>query len=266
MMGDLQWGVETGGRLTDDDRLRYLEMAARAQVVSSAAAIARSHDRLRHVDLDDIEVPDSKLAYAAAAYSAKHSCIALLNHCFRCYHWGVLLALADGSYIRDEEALFVAAMLHDLGVSDRHHGTQKGIGCFAVEGAVCASQWLAENGCGAPRGQIIADAIALHLNPIVEASSGETAVYLQAGASCDILGVRCVEIPQRLARQVIEADPSEGIETKFASFIAREARERPASRLGAFVASQDGDLPPLCPWRELERERDLQPQSLGAAE
>ncbi len=264
MLGDLQWGVETGGRLGDEDRLRYLEMAAKAQVASDAAAIARSHDRLRHVDLQDIEVPDTRLTYAAAAYCAQVSSLALLNHCFRCYHWGVLLALADGSYIRDEEVLFVAAMLHDLGVTERHHGTQQGIGCFAVEGAICASGWLAEQGCAEPKGQIIADAISLHLNPIIAPSSGETALYLQAGAYCDIMGRRCAEIPPRLVRQVVSDNPSEGVEVEFARFLEREHRARPDSRLGVFVTTQGENLPPLCPWRRLEAEP--QRQGMGAAE
>ena len=264
MFGDLQWGVETGGRLDEKDRLRYLEMAARAQVAADAATIARSHDRLRHVDLEDIEVPDSKLAYAAAAYSARLSSTALLNHCFRCYHWGVLLALADGSYIRDEEALFAAAMLHDLGVTERHHGTQEGLGCFAVEGALCASRWLAGQGCSAPKGQVIADAISLHLNPVIEPGGGETALYLQAGAACDVLGARGAEIPARLVRQVVADNPSAGIEVEFARFIEQEARARPDSRLGAFAAARDGGLPPICPWRSVEDE--VRPQARGAAE
>ena len=264
MLGDLQWGVETGGRLGDEDRFRYIEMAAKAQAASDAAAVARGHDRLRHVDLQDIEVPDSKLTYAAAAYCAQVSSLALLNHCFRCYHWGVLLALADGSYIRDEEVLFVAAMLHDLGATERHRGTQEGIGCFAVEGAICASAWLAGQGCVEPKGQVIADAISLHLNPVVAPASGETAVYLQAGAYCDVMGARCAEIPPRLVRQVVSDNPSAGIEVEFAAFIEREQRERPQSRIGLFAAARGGKLPPLCPWRRLE-EKQQRPEA-GAAE
>ena len=264
MFGDLRWGVETGGRVGDEDRLRYLELAARAQVAREAADIARSHDRLRHVDLDDVEVPDTKLAYAAAAYSAKLSSLALLNHCFRCYHWGVLLALADGSYIRDEEMLFVAAMLHDLGVSETHRGTQDGIDCFAVEGAICASAWLTDRGCIEPKGQIVADAIALHLNPVVEPASGETAFYLHAGAHCDIMGVRCAEIPDRLVRQVVSDNPAAGVEVEFADFIQRECLERPESRVGIFLAASGGNPPPLCPWRMLEAAASR--QELGAAE
>lgn len=259
MLGDLKWGVEGGGRLTETERTLFLESLEQARKPAPAAVIARSHRRLRRVDPDRIDFPESALARAAATLVIRAYSPALVHHCFRTYLWGLLLAQADGRPIIDEEALFVAALLHGLGVTEVYRGTQKDIACFAVEGALCAADWLSRQGCGCGREQIIADAIAQQVNPGPDLLEGETARYLQAGVACDLLGWRGEEIPEPLAAEILALNPTVGIEVEFARLIEREYRERPASRLGLLVEAAGGRLPTLCPWRHAERTTAVSP-------
>lgn len=252
MFGDLKWGVESGGRLTEAERALFLENLAQGRAPARRAAVARSHRRLRDLDPEAVDFPVSPLARAAAALVIRAYSPALVHHCFRTYLWGLLLARADGRPVADEEALFAAALLHGLGVTDSYRGTQKGIACFAVEGALAAAQWLGRQGCSSGREQAIADAIAQQVNPDPAFLEGETARYLQAGVFCDLLGWRGEEIPEALATEILALNPSAGIEAEFARLAEREYRERPASRLGLLVEAAGGRLPALCPWRRLE--------------
>ena len=265
MFGDLKWGVEGGGRLTEMERLRFLESLAQGGKPSCADVIGRSHRRLRAVDLETLDFPGSPLARAAAALVIRAYSPALVHHCFRTYLWGLLLARADGRAIADEESLFVAALLHGLGVTEVYRGTQKGIACFAIEGALCAADWLSRQGCGSAREQVIADAIAQQVNPGPDLLEGETARYLQAGVACDLLGWRGEEIPQPLAAEILALNPTAGIEVEFACLVEREYRERPASRLGLLVEAARGRLPTPCPWRHLERPTAVRPARAPAA-
>ena len=65
-------------------------------------------------DLERIRPPETPTAQAAAQLCAEASSEAIANHAFRTYLWARLLALRDGVRY-DDELLYVASVLHDLG-------------------------------------------------------------------------------------------------------------------------------------------------------
>ena len=94
------------------------------------------------MDLDAVRVPDSALAKAAESYVSALSSGSLVNHLYRTYYWGTLLAQADKVRIKDEELFYVAALLHDLGLTKQHRCTDSNVVDFSVDGGFARSARL----------------------------------------------------------------------------------------------------------------------------
>jgi hypothetical protein len=227
-------------------------------VESRAQAVAQQNERvrdvMRHLDLDAISIPDSALAKKAEQYAAELSPETLLNHCYRTYLWGSLLAQCDKTKLDDPELLYVASLLHDLGVTDCHFGQDQRAHCFAVEGGFAAEAFLLEKGLDRDKAERVAEAIILHINPLVEAEYGEMARYLSAGAWCDMQSYRTSDIPVATARRVLTRYPGLDIVPQFSQFVLREVALRPHSRAAATMEAMGGDIPVLYHWAEVERD------------
>src|SRR5579872_5864505 len=77
-----------------------------------------------------IRIPDSELARDARELALELSPDFLLAHVDRTYVFGALATARAGLAV-DEEIAYVAAILHDLGLTDRHGGERR----FEVDGA-----------------------------------------------------------------------------------------------------------------------------------
>lgn len=229
-IGSLAWAQRSKGSLSDDETRRYTIDLARQVVKRDAAEIAKRHDRLRHFDIDKLAPPDSSLAKTAMDYARESYSVDLMNHCYRTFYWGALLAAADGQRLKDPEVLFMAAALHDLGMTDRHFGSQAGCQCFAVEGALCAHDWLRQQKTDTGRFESVPEAIALHVNPAVSDTHGETAVYLHAGAHCDVFSTRADEVPVPTSKRILADFPIGNAAQEIMQFTLRNAQARPKSR------------------------------------
>jgi cyanamide hydratase family protein with HD domain len=251
----LAWARKTGGRLSQRERQHLQRQLVERQVQALARQNERVREAIRHFDLDAVKIPDSALARKAEQHAAELSTEALLNHCHRTYLWGSLLAQADGRAVDDPELLYVACLLHDLGATEAHFGKDRRAHCFAVEGGFAAEAFLLGQGLDRSKAENVAEAIVLHINAVVEAERGPVAVYLSAGALCDVLGYRAPEIPDATARRVLRRHPGLDIASQFSAFVMREAALRPESRAAASVATMGEDAPLFSYWAGLERER-----------
>lgn len=265
-IGTLAWARQTGGRLSSQER-QYMQ---RQLVESQAQAMAQQNERvrdvMRHLDLDAIPIPDSALAKKAEQYAAELSPQSLLNHCYRTYLWGSLLAQCDQTKLDDPELLYVASLLHDLGVTDRHFSQDQRAHCFAVDGGFAAEAFLLQEELDPDKAERVSEAIILHINPLVEAEHGPMARYLSAGAWCDMQGYRVSDIPIATARRVLAHYPGLDIVPLFSQFVLREVALRPHSRAAATVEAMGGDIPVLYHWAEVERDlSNVTPEALQGA-
>src|SRR5512132_1237844 len=87
-------------------------------------------------------VPDTRLAAAAEALAVRVSPSALVGHCRRTYAFGAALLDRQGRTF-DAELLYIAAMLHDLGLTDEF---EDGVTPFEKRGADVARQALLTEG------------------------------------------------------------------------------------------------------------------------
>jgi hypothetical protein len=232
-VGTLAWSRKTGGRLGFFDRMELMRQAMRLR------AIRRKQQGLVHaafpLDQRDLVAPDSPAAKRALAVAESLSEPYLLNHCYRTFFWGSLLARADNVRF-DAELLFVASILHDLGLTVAHAHGAAGEKCFAVTGARCAREAMTPVQWNSRRLDALEEAITLHLNLIVPVDRhGTEASLLHAGAGLDVVGARLPEIRGPAVDAVLHQHPRLDYKVRFQGVVDNQCSIRPNSRI-AFLS------------------------------
>ncbi len=91
-----------------------------------------------------VSIPDTILARQATELVRGVTDDLLFNHCRRVYLWGTLQGRRRG-IAADPELLYVGAMFHDLGLTERYRSTDQR---FELDGADAAAAFLREHGVG----------------------------------------------------------------------------------------------------------------------
>jgi hypothetical protein len=233
-IGTTAWAEATDGVLDARARLRFARAAVATELRRLPAGL---RGRLAnggggHV-LDAARlVPDTPLAREVGALAAALVPEPLLGHSLRTWLWASLLAAHD-HVDHDDELLYAASLLHDLGLTDDHRtGFPDRSGCFAVDGGRRARALLLERSAPASAADEIAEAITLHMNTTVTLMSGPTAHLLHMGAHLDVVGRRAADLPDAVVAAGVARFPRDGFSSCFTELMRREATERPHSRAG----------------------------------
>ena len=142
------------------------------------------------VSIGGIIAPDSDLARKAAALAEQAHSRVLLNHLHRTW-WFAEFIGRKRQMTYDRELVYIASLLHDLGLSPSHAADKR----FEVDGADAAGRFLAENKYPKAKADVVWDAIALHaLADIADRRQPEVAL-VHFGAHVDVMGLRLEEIP-----------------------------------------------------------------------
>lgn len=229
-LGSWDWAARTDGLMRRRDRLALMRQIAAAQLADLARGMGL-HRSPAPLDIDpaDIPVPDSATCKAAEEHLADNLSGALRLHSHRTYFWGMLLAHGEGLK-PDPEALYVSALLHDLGLSDNELPKASSC-CFAVNGARLADLFLQQQDWTAQRRHSVCAAISLHLNLDVPASRhGAEARLLSLGAHLDVTGRNLHRLSRRTANRVMQRFPRAGFASEIAATVS--AGHHPATRAG----------------------------------
>jgi hypothetical protein len=230
-VGTWAWAQRTDGRLSRRDHLDQLRRGVWAQLRARAA---RSGGWPWPDPPELPTPPDSVLAREATEYAADVSSPALLSHCLRTW----LFASAYGAAERlayDEELLYLACVLHDLGLTPAHDGRDATAACFAVEGARAAHQLLLAGGASTVAADTVAGAISLHLNIEVRSALGAEAHLLSRGVSADAIGRDLRHLPVATTAEVVRRHPRDGFADELVEATRRQAAKRPQSRSAMLV-------------------------------
>jgi predicted HD phosphohydrolase len=222
-VGTLEWARQTHGRLSARDRVALLLQGVRRSLPRGSRLGAA-------LDLDAYRPPDTPTAREAEEVCREASSPAIEAHCFRTHLWGVAIAGEEGVGY-DEEAFYVAALTHDLGLTDRYRGHDPDAACFSLDSASAAAELLA----GDPRTDTIAEAITLHLNAHVSLDQGSVAYLLQLGAAIDVTGYRFGDIERDTRRAILERHQRLAMKEEFKRLMDREVEEHPDSRPAFFT-------------------------------
>jgi hypothetical protein len=170
----------------------------------------------------DLTEPDSAIAQAAGSLAEETSPPFLFNHAARSYGLALLFAGVDGIAV-DREFLFIGALLHDLGLTERFNGPR----CFENESAVAAVAFARDHGWDELRQERLANAIRLHMHPRVVPEDDGPGYLLSEATSCDVRGHRLDEVPSDVVAQLLSRYPRLGFKERFIELFERQARTKP---------------------------------------
>jgi HD domain len=234
-LGTLQWVEQTHGRLGLRDKLALVAQGVKAKAATRKRMAASV--KFRHREVDDILPPDSAIAREAMAMCEVDSPPFLFNHSLRAYFWARLLD--DGSAPFDNEAVFTAIMLHDMGLTDRHRLNGSTEQCFTLVGARMAEELGSRHDWDGRRIGLAANAITLHLNVIVDPAQGREAEMVRAGSGGDVAGLGLDVLHADQIDHVCARHPRLGFKAAILPVLAIEERDRPACRI-AFMNARLG--------------------------
>ena len=131
-----------------------------------------------------VQMPDSALCQAATELAQRVSEPFLFNHVMRsCLYAECLGRQRKQPY--DRELLYVATLLHDLGITGLAPQRER----FEVEGADLAKEFLARQGMSEPALELAWDAIALHTTAGIPVRKQPVISLCHLGTACDIRGL-----------------------------------------------------------------------------
>jgi hypothetical protein len=142
-VGSLEWARRTHGRLSARDRAALIAGGARRQARSMLPLLGVRPAAA--LDLDGYRPPDTAAAREAEEACREASPPFLKEHCYRTHLWGVTIARAEGVE-HDEEAFYVAALTHDLGLTDGYRGHDPEAACFSLDSASGARELVERHG------------------------------------------------------------------------------------------------------------------------
>lgn len=173
------------------------------------------------VNLTEITIPDSKLCQKATRLVEQVSSKYLCNHCMRTYFFGALLGQRD-SLKYDRELFYVAAILHDLGLTDTFRGEQR----FEVEEADAAKKFVLKNGLSESQSEVVWDAIALHTSIGIASRKQPEIALVHLGASVDVLGFELETLKPSTVEEILENYPRLNFKQDFLDLLLIDIKQK----------------------------------------
>jgi hypothetical protein len=178
------------------------------------------------MDFAGIKVPDTALVRDAIDLSRSLLEPFLFNHVMRSWLFGILLSEA-AVVAPDAELLAVAAILHDLGLTERYTAENR----FEVDGANAAREFLKDRAISAQQTQVVWDAIALHTTPTLAFHKEPEVVMTHSGIAVDVLGAGLDRIPQEKQRAILTAFPRLAFKDEFKGCLSNVVRQKPMTAI-----------------------------------
>jgi hypothetical protein len=186
---------------------------------------------------ETLALPTGPKAAASLALARSTESRPILDHSIRTFLFARLLAdhegcLNDAAY--DEQLLFAATVMHDLGLGERAQGHAR----FEVEGADQAAEVLREQGVPEPDVDRVWEAIALHSCHGIAERRGLLTYLTYRGVVVDA-GHLADAVAEGLRKEVLHAYPRPTEGRYLADAIVEHANMSPAAAppgsLGAYL-------------------------------
>jgi hypothetical protein len=185
------------------------------------------------VDVASLLPAPSPATTAAREVVVRYSSPALVNHCERSYLWAASLGELEG-IAYDGELLYVASMLHDLGLVaafDNHAAP------FEDAGGDVAWVFGAGAGWPAERRERAREIVVRHMWHAVDPAMDAEGHLLEAGTALDISGRDVDRWPEDLRAEVLRRHPRLTLAAEFTAAFEDQARRKPGCAAAAAVAS-----------------------------
>ena len=176
-------------------------------------------------------MPPTEVAARAREVTAAHASPALLGHSER--SWALAAELGRRESVEfDAELLWVASLLHDLGLvpSFDAHAVD-----FEHAGGAVARVFAAGAGWPEARQRRLAEVVERHMWTSVDSALDPEAHLLERATSLDVSGTGGADWDAAFVASLVAAVPRLGFAAEFAAAIGDQAERKPGSQAGRTV-------------------------------
>jgi HD domain-containing protein len=177
-----------------------------------------------------VSLPDTPLALAATDLAHIACPPFLFNHCMRTYVFGALFAARD-HVTYDEEMIFIAATLHDVGLTTTYATPEHS---FEMDGADAAKAFLVSRGVAEARAEVAWNAIALHTSMLAEHQAPQVAL-VGNGAGADVFGYDLKTLSQDQVQATVSAFPRLSFNKEFRDLLIDHCHRKPFAQRGTWL-------------------------------
>jgi len=237
IIGSHHWGLRTKGSLSSFEKAK-LSIQAISMRLKKKSPFRSSYIPI-NIDPDTIKLPDSKLVKQTLEYIDDTHQTSIINHCLRSFVFGELFGQHE-KLNYNKEIFVLSALLHDLGLEDKHCCLHDNIDCFAIEGAKEAGIYLKSlNTISENKIEIIQDAIALHLNIHIPKSITE-AYLLNKASATDTIGLYLHQVSGAAIESLMKLYPRYNFNSEVHQILKKQCKIRPKSRINFLYANGFG--------------------------
>lgn len=175
-----------------------------------------------------VRIPDSVLAREATDLVREAASSLLFHHSRRVFLWGALRGQQQGLDF-DLELVYVGAMFHDLGLTERFRRTDQR---FEIDAADEARRFLHARGLTGEQADRVWTSIALHTTPEIPLHMAPEIALVTRGVELDVLGIGydAVSADQRAA--VVAAHPRPDFKNRILAAFTEGLEDRPETTFG----------------------------------
>jgi HD superfamily phosphodiesterase len=178
--------------------------------------------------ISGIEIPDTSLVRDATEFVRNAASPLIFDHSRRVFFWGSIRG-RDRGLAYDPELLYVGALFHDLGLTEKFGRADQR---FELDGADEARRFLLSRGVSADRARLVWEAIALHTTPEIPWHMAPEIALVTAGVEVDVLGIGYEEITDAERADVTAAHPRPDFKRKILEAFTDGIAPRPQTTFG----------------------------------
>jgi hypothetical protein len=179
-----------------------------------------------------ITIPDTPLVRDVTALIRDAEDDLLFDHSRRVFLFGALQGRRRGLQ-PDLELLYVGAMFHDIGLTQRYRTSTRR---FEVDGADAARDFLLDHGADEAAVRKVWLSIALHTTPAVPEFLDPEIALVTAGVETDVLGIERDDLPAEALAAVTAAHPRPDFKNRILQAFTNGMAHRPRTTFGTVNA------------------------------
>ena len=180
----------------------------------------------------DVVIPDTALVRDVTAFIREAEDDLLFDHSRRVFLFGALQGRRRGLQ-PDLELLYVGAMFHDIGLTERYRSSMLR---FEVDGANAARNFLLERGVDEAAARKVWLSIALHTTPNVPEFLEPEIALVTAGVETDVLGFGREDLAPEALQAVTDVHPRPDFKRRILQAFNDGMKHRPLSTFGTVNA------------------------------
>lgn len=175
-----------------------------------------------------VQIPDSTLAREATELVRDVAPPLLFDHSRRVFLFGALRGWRQRLDF-DPELLYVGAMFHDLGLTERYRRTDQR---FEIDGADEARRFLNAHGVSGEPADRVWTAVALHTTPEIPLHMAPEVALVTRGVELDVLGIGYHTVSQEQRAAIVAAHPRPDFKNRILAAFTEGIEDRPETTFG----------------------------------